>query len=52
MSAQHYNMKTVLMHAKELIDNEELDPKFSDPNSYSVGEEEDSSQVDGDDDHD
>jgi hypothetical protein len=50
MRAQHYNMKTVLMHAKELIDNEDLDPKFSDPNAYSVGEEDCSQAKEIDDD--
>ena len=50
MRAQHYNMKTVLKHAKELIDNEEQDPKFSDPNAYAGDDHSTSSKDDEDED--
>ncbi|KAJ3304672.1 hypothetical protein HDV03_002493 [Kappamyces sp. JEL0829] len=34
LRAQHYNMKDVLTHARELVENEALDPHYSDPNAY------------------
>lgn len=48
LRAQHYNMKAVLAHSKELLENEELEPKFSDPDFYDVNDS--SSQADDDED--
>ncbi len=35
---EHYNMKQVLKRTKELIDNEELDEHFNDPDYHDVPE--------------
>jgi protein phosphatase inhibitor 2 len=42
---KHYNMKNILKHARELIENEELDAEFSNPNAYSVKSESEKSLV-------
>jgi hypothetical protein len=38
LRAQHYNMKSVLQHSKELLENEELDEHFNDPDYHDVEE--------------
>ncbi|KAJ3323912.1 hypothetical protein HDV06_000888 [Boothiomyces sp. JEL0866] len=36
MRAEHYNMKAVLSHAKELLESEMEDENINDPNKYDV----------------
>lgn len=38
MRADHYNMKAVLSHAKELLESEMEDENINDPNKYEVEE--------------
>jgi hypothetical protein len=50
LRAQHYNMKSVLQHSKELLENEELDEHFNDPDYHDIVDPVSEEEIDEDED--
>lgn len=42
LRAHHYNMKAVMQNARELVDNEDIDPDFNNPEAHIPGNSNDS----------